>query len=187
MQIIKKAVCTHGFSSSSTDRLLHSQALLISTQPNPCKLTLLSPTQIIIIVANLFIKATAAPTDPPASSHYTPASAATATIRKWEHESCPSSENAPIKPVRQNHCYSCADDFLSYKIWQPTRVSPFVVCTFSVYGEENCSGEAVAPVNLPAKQSEADCADGVVAHGLTIVGSKSYSFSCEDFSASSGV
>lgn len=59
-----------------------------------------------------------------------------------------------------------------------------MVCTFSVYAEENCGGEAVAPVNLPRKEKDAKCADGVTAAGTEKEGSRSYKFSCEDFGAS---
>lgn len=59
-----------------------------------------------------------------------------------------------------------------------------MVCTFSVYAEEQCQGEAVAPVNLPQKEKDAKCADGITAIGTVKEGSRSYRFSCEDFSGS---
>lgn len=86
--------------------------------------------------------------------------------------------------VHQNECYSSSDDFLSYKLWQCSPVASTVVCTFSVYAEEQCRGEAVAPVNLPREEKDAKCADGVTAIGRVKEGSRSYKFVCEDFGGS---
>lgn len=42
----------------------------------------------------------------------------------------------------------------------------------------------MAPVNLPRKEKDAKCADGVTAIGKVKEGSKSYQFVCEDFGGS---
>lgn len=42
----------------------------------------------------------------------------------------------------------------------------------------------MAPVNLPLKEKDAKCADGVTAIGRVTEGSKSYNFVCEDFGGS---
>lgn len=42
----------------------------------------------------------------------------------------------------------------------------------------------MAPVNLPRKEKDAKCADGVTAIGKVKEGSKSYQFVCEDFEGS---
>lgn len=39
----------------------------------------------------------------------------------------------------------------------------------------------MAPVNLPGKEKDAKCADGVTAVGKVKEGSRSYRFVCEDF------
>lgn len=42
----------------------------------------------------------------------------------------------------------------------------------------------MAPVNLPQKEEDATCADGLTSIGAVNEGSRSYKFACEDFGES---
>lgn len=154
----------------------------------PIKLTIQPQ---ILLLASVLAVASASPTaDPntpnPHPNPYYPFTKETARIRTWtKDENCPRAKttkewhDSPTLTVPQNKCIDLPHEFLSYKIWQPLRTTPLAVCTFSVYPEPGCSGEAVAPVNAPATQREAVCASGVTSRGSVTGGSRSVNFGCE--------